>query len=128
MKTYDTINSSGTLKKIDAPERKTKGEDNCKSITDKSSFIPNSELMKKKLKMLGINTKALYDFTDGKDNGMHIPISRIKGADIAEIEQEIKQDNKNIADAKEKAEAAQKAKEQATAEYNAMKEAMNPNA
>lgn len=128
MKTYDTINSSGTLQKIDAPERKTKGKETCKSITDKSSFIPNSELMKKKLTMLGINTKALYDFKNGQDNGMQVPISRIKGADIAEIEQAIKQDNKNIADAKEKAEAAQRAKEQATAEYNAMKEAMNPNA
>ena len=61
-------------------------------VVDDSCFIPMSEAVKQ----LGSNNlgpneiKNYYDFVDGNDNGMEIPITRTKnGKDIAEISSKI---------------------------------------
>lgn len=91
-----------------------KGPESCISIADMSSYVPNSEIMKKAAAGQ-VSGKALYDFEDGKDNGMKPPVARMKGADIAEISEEIKKQQKNVkneidsAKAKAEAEAREKA-------------------
>lgn len=59
-----------------------------KSITDRSHFVPTSEAVK------GLNGRAFtsdvinsaYDFPDGVDNGMAIPMSRSNpGVDLSEL-------------------------------------------
>lgn len=85
MKRFDTITSYGNLQVIDYTLPVTPKTD---YIVDDSNFIPMSEAVKQ----LGANNigandiKNYYDFPDGEDNGMEIPISRTKnGKDIAEI-------------------------------------------
>lgn len=75
-------------------------------VVDDSCFIPMSEA----IKQLGSNNigsndiKNFYDFPDGQDNGMEIPITRTKnGKDIAEISSHIMD---NIDDMTEKVKAA----------------------
>lgn len=121
MKSYRRITSikSCELTEIKSEEKKAailgnwKNGDNCISIADMSSFIPNSELMRKAAKE-GAMGQGLYDFEDGKDNGMKVPVARIKGADIAEISEAIKAEQgemkEKIKSAKEKAEAEARAK------------------
>lgn len=108
--------------KIKAINGNWKGKENCISITDKSSFIPNAQLMRKALQE-GANTQALYDFTDGKDDGRKVPVARIKGADIAEISEEIKKEQKKIKGKIEEAEANAKAEAEAQAQAQASLEA-----
>lgn len=105
-----------------------KGAENCESITDKSSFIPNSQLMRKAARE-GANAQAFYDFEDGKDDGRKVPVARIKGADIAEISEEIRKEQKDaktkIEDAQAKAKAEAEATAKAQASLKAYKEAIN---
>lgn len=59
-------------------------------IVDDSSFVPISEALKQLQNVQPLNESKLdsfYDFPDGKDNGMSIPISRSPRnfSDIAEI-------------------------------------------
>ena len=69
-------------------------------IVDDSAFIPMSEAVKQ----LGLNhnftgsdMKTAYDFPDGKDSGIPIPINRTKnGKDIAELSQSIAEQQETI--------------------------------
>lgn len=78
-------------------------------IVDDSCFIPMSEAVKQlglNPNFTGADQKTAYDFPDGKDSGIEIPINRTKnGKDIAEISTEIsnQQDKINSELQKEKA-------------------------
>lgn len=121
LRSYSIINSvkSCKLKNITDEEKiaaimgNWKNGDNCTSIADMSSFIPNSELMRKAARE-GAMGQGLYDFQDGKDNGMKVPVARMKGADIAEISEAIKAEQgemkEKVKSAQEKAEAEARAK------------------
>lgn len=99
-----------------------KGSDSCKSITDKSSFVPNAEIMKKARQGI-INGQAVYDFQNGKDNGMKVPVSRIKGLDIAELSETIIKQQEDVKDKMSEAQAKAEAQAQAEASLKAYKEA-----
>lgn len=121
MKSYSIINSvkSCKLKDITSEEKISailgnwKNGDNCTSIADMSSFIPNTELMRKAAREGAIG-QGLYDFQDGKDNGMKVPVARMKGADITEISEAIRAEQgemkEKIKSAQEKAEAEARAR------------------
>lgn len=75
-------------------------------VVDDSNFIPMSEA----IKQLGSNNvgsemiKSYYDFPDGNDTGVSIPISRTKnGKDIAELSSEIMNNVNEIAEKTENA-------------------------
>lgn len=79
-------------------------------VVDDSCFIPMAEAVAQ----LGSNNigandiKNYYDFPDGKDNGMSVPLTRTKyGKDIAEISTDI------MNDINEKTEKLSKAKKDA---------------
>lgn len=113
-------NAKATEERVDW--RKNGGD--CESITDKSSFIPNKELMRKAQAGITMPSQLAYDFPNGEpDNGMKVPVSRIKGADIAEISQAIKKEQKTISGEIQKAEAEAAATAAAQARLNAIKEA-----
>lgn len=61
-------------------------------IVDDSSFVPMKEAIKQ-LSTVGSSSDSLkpyYDFQDGKDTGIEVPITRTKdGKDIAEISSHI---------------------------------------
>lgn len=57
------------------------------SITDKSHFVPIADAVRS-LKAGSISPEH-YDFPDGKDNGMAIPLSRQRGLDISEVSEAI---------------------------------------
>lgn len=105
MKRLNTITSYGNLNVVDYKLPVTK---HTEFIVDDSCFIPMSEAVKQ----LGSNSvganeiKNYYDFPDGNDNGMEIPITRTKnGKDIAEISSNIMD---NINEMSEKIETARK--------------------
>lgn len=99
-----------------------KGSNSCISITDKSSFVPNAELMKKARQGI-INGQAIYDFQNGKDNGMKVPVSRIKGLDIAELSEAIIEQQKDVEGKITEAQAKAEAEARAEASLKAYKEA-----
>lgn len=57
-------------------------------VIDDSCFVPMSEAVKQlglNPNYTGSNNKTMYDFPDGKDSGIEIPINRTKnGKDIAD--------------------------------------------
>lgn len=91
-KTFATSNSTGDIEIVDVPKIT---KDMSRSITDRSQYTPDSEAIKR---LVATGNQALtspqllayYDFSDGKDNGMRVPVTRIKGKDIAEISTAIK--------------------------------------
>lgn len=103
-KTFKTINSSGDLEIIDAPKFT---KDMSRSLTDKTNYVSDSEAIKR-LTLQGSQPltnpqlKAFYDFADGHDTGMKLPVTRFKGVDIAEVSTEIKKETENIKEALEK--------------------------
>lgn len=65
------------------------------SLTDKSHFVPMSEAVKRLAQQpaLGRDVIAsIYDFADGRDTGMAVPLSRNKGVDMAELSVSIRND------------------------------------
>lgn len=98
------------------------------SVTDDSFYVPEKELIRRLQNGVayGSALKGSFDFSDGKDTGMPIPIDRHKGIDLAEVTEfarttaanavdNLKADNKAAA---EKA-AAEKAAAAADAAANA---------
>lgn len=91
-KTFATCNSTGDIAIVDVP---VFHKDMSRSITDRSQYTPDGEAIKR---LVSTGSQALtspqllayYDFSDGKDNGMRVPVTRIKGKDIAEISTAIK--------------------------------------
>jgi len=89
IKRYSGISSIARYP-IKAYELPTKEWD--ESLTDMSTFVPVSELTKRvgTLPPLARDVlNSVYDFPDGVDNGAAIPLSRSKGADLAEVAGEV---------------------------------------
>lgn len=92
---YQTIFSIGKKKFIDyeAPKYE-KG----KYIVDKSHFTPESELAKSVIgQSIGKTDLARYDFVDGTDNGMSVPVAR-RRPELAELSVDVKRQQKAIKD------------------------------
>ncbi|MEM1986748.1 MAG: hypothetical protein QXQ24_08430 [Nitrososphaeria archaeon] len=68
------------------------------SLTDKSHFIPMAESVKRLAvgPMSADIVATIYDFPDGKDTGMRVPLNRKKGVDIAEVSNEIRTSQNKI--------------------------------
>lgn len=62
------------------------------SVTDPSFFVPESELIKRLHAGVayGQALQGLYDFSDGKDTGINVPLDRYKGIDRAELSEAIR--------------------------------------
>lgn len=61
------------------------------SITDPTFFTPVGSLIRKlnsQDRIAMSRDPNLYDFPDGKDNGMEVPLHRRKGVDLAELSEE----------------------------------------
>lgn len=95
---FGTVDASGSI----ATHKLTfkfKGSD-CKSITDKTAYVPDAEAVKR-LKMAGAESlisPSMYDFPDGVDDGRKVPVARLKGVDIAEVQAAIREDDAVLAD------------------------------
>lgn len=116
MKRYETIAPFGASI-VDFVDRSNSvfGE----SVTDDSFYVPEKELIKR-LKNGVAYGQALageFDFRDGKDTGLAVPIDRYKGIDIAEVTEYARAKSEacadslkaDIAEAKRKADDAAKA-------------------
>lgn len=85
MKRLDTINNVSKHKVVEYELPKYKSGD---YVVDDSCFIPMSEAVKQlgANGSNGNNETLLYDFPNGRDNGMAVPATRTKNIkDIAEI-------------------------------------------
>lgn len=90
MKTLAILNNHGVtpLKKIEVEEEVKVFED---SITDPTFYTPIGSLVRKlnsQDKIAMSRDPNLYDFPDGKDTGISLPLARRKGVDLAELSQE----------------------------------------
>ena len=104
MKRYNTICLDKTIKVIEYNEPVIKSG---AYIVDDSNFIPISEAIKQLSNqgLTDLETRSFYDFVDGHDTGIKIPINRTHdGKDIAEISQTIMEQVNVIADKKLKSE------------------------
>lgn len=93
MKRYDTIHSLGNCKAVDfeLPEYVTG-----KYISDKSHFTPVSELAKSVVgQSIGKTDLARYDFADGTDNGMTLPVAR-RRPELAELSVDVKRQQSKV--------------------------------
>ena len=71
------------------------------SLTDKSHFVPASEAVKVLRGVAPLSRDVIaraYDFPDGKDSGVPVPASRVRGRDIAEISTAIHNESKKISE------------------------------
>lgn len=105
------LNTVTQVEKLSIVEYELPKTDCGKFIVDDSNFIPMSEA----IKQLGVNGAGAddgtlaYDFIDGNDNGMPVPISRRKDIrDIAEISSEIMADVDKAAKTIEEVKTVQK--------------------
>lgn len=91
MKRFATITPFGALKVVDYEQNYV--TDFGESVTDDRYFTPREV---QPLVAAPTPSPALYDFPDGKDNGVSLPISRRKGVDLAEVSSEINRLNREI--------------------------------
>lgn len=95
MKRFDTIRTNGTIKVIDYELPDVQYDI---SLTDKSKFIPTDEAIKR-LTGQALSASEIeqnYDFVDGKDSGMKVPVGRMKGLDIAEVSTAVRAEQAEI--------------------------------
>lgn len=83
---YNTISNIPGIMKLESVEFDLH-QNFTESITDKSHFVPIADAVRS-LKAGSISPEH-YDFPDGKDNGMAIPLSRQRGLDISEVSEAI---------------------------------------
>ena len=95
MKRYDTIHSLGNCKLVDYElSEYVTGE----YISDKSHFTPVSELAKSVIgQSIGKTDLARYDFADGTDNGMAVPVAR-RRPELAEMSVEVRRQQNEVSD------------------------------
>ena len=104
MRSYNTICLDKTIKIVEYNEPKIKSGP---YVVDDSNFVPISEAIKQLSNqgLSDIETKSYYDFVDGRDTGIKVPINRTHdGKDIADISSNIMEQVNDIADKKLKAE------------------------
>lgn len=105
MKRYDTISTLGECKFI---KYEVSEYEKGKYIVDKSHFTPVSELAKSVVgQSIGKSDLARYDFADGTDNGMEVPVAR-RRPELAEVSVDVRNQQKKV---KEKIETAKKVAE-----------------
>lgn len=100
MKRLETINSFDGAKLIEVKDKSVFTHISAPYCIDDSKFSPISQALK------NINGSTLsdeqisqsYDFKDGKDNGMELPIGRGRFADITEVSTELRQTNQSLAE------------------------------
>lgn len=100
MKRYNTICLDKTIKIEEYIEPK---QELSPYVVDDSNFVPISEAIKQLSNqgLSNIETNSYYDFVDGRDTGIKVPINRTHdGKDIAEISQNIMDQVNVIADKK----------------------------
>ena len=101
-------------------------------IVDDSNFIPISEAIKQlgTAQQSGADSlKPYYDFPDGNDTGIEVPISRTKnGKDIAEISTDIMEKVGEISDKIKAAKEFEKFKADTQAKMDSMKAKPAPSA
>lgn len=93
MKRYDTIHSLGNCKLVDfeLSEYVTGNY-----ISDKSHFTPVSELAKSVVgQSIGKTDLARYDFADGTDNGMTLPVAR-RRPELAELSVDVRRQQSKV--------------------------------
>ena len=93
-------------------------------VIDDSSFVPMSEAVKQlgHVNSDGSDYSGYYDFADGEDTGIEIPITRTKqGQDIAEISNHIMNKVNDISEEVIKAKEFEEFKEQTNKRMEAMK-------
>ena len=78
------------------------------SLTDDSYFVPQSENRNISASPLTQADFIYFDFHDGKDTGVAVPVSRIKGVDIAEISNSVVSQSGSITDKIAEAEELEK--------------------
>mgnify|MGYP000043899068 CR=1 FL=1 len=94
MKRFDTICNLGDQSLVDyeIPDVEF-GE----SITDDSFFVPTAEALKTASGVLSEDeVRRYYDFPDGKDTGIVVPLARKKGVDIAELSTDVRRQQDEI--------------------------------
>lgn len=100
MKRLNTINSFDGASYHELKDKSLFLRISAPYVIDDSKFSPITQALK------NINGTVLtddqiaqsYDFQDGKDNGMELPIGRGRFADIVEISTEIRESNKNLSE------------------------------
>lgn len=98
MKRLDTINFTSIHKVVDYNLPKYKSG---KYVVDDSCFVPMSEAIRQlgSNGSNGTNEQLLYDFNDGRDNGMPVPATRTKNVkDIAEISTHIMEQTEEMSE------------------------------
>lgn len=121
MKKFDTINTFDKLSQIDVIEKSQYFT--APYIVDDSKFSPISEAL------ANINGQTLsdsqiaqsYDFPDGKDNGMTLPIGRGRFADIVDLSSEISKDSANLKEDYQNFEESEKRKAKQAERLNMLK-------
>ena len=95
MKRFDTIRTNGTIEVIDYELPNVQYD---VSLTDKSKFIPTDEAIKRLTgqALSAAEVEQNYDFVDGKDTGMKVPVGRMKGLDIAEVSTAVRAEQAEI--------------------------------
>lgn len=98
MKRFDTVCVTGVMSVVDYDLPVVSYDE---TLTDKSHFIPTSEAIKR-LSASGALSDAEvsqnYDFTDGHDTGMKVPVGRMRGLDIAEVSNAVKAEQQAVRD------------------------------
>lgn len=118
MKRYDTIHSLGDCRIVDfeLPEYK-----NGDYIADRSHFTPVSELAKSVVgQSIGKTDLARYDFADGVDNGMDVPLAR-RRPELAEMSVDVRRQQRKVKEKLSEAERIAKLQSEAEAVYASKK-------
>lgn len=115
MKRYDTIHSLGNCKAIDFElSEYVIGS----YISDKSHFTPVSELAKSVVgQSIGKTDLSRYDFADGTDNGMTLPVAR-RRPELAELSVDVKRQQAKVKDTLELQQRYNAARKQAEGALN----------
>lgn len=93
MKRYTTIHILGNC---EVKEVKLPLYDKGAYIVDKSKFTPVSELAKSVVgQSIGATDLARYDFPDGKDTGIEVPIAR-RRPELAEMAVDVRNQQANV--------------------------------
>lgn len=96
--TLNTVNMFSKLQRFEVDTKHNMTTINAPYCIDDSKFCPTAEALK------NINGTPLtdeqiansYDFPDGKDNGMSLPIGRGRFSDITELSTEVQKHNENL--------------------------------
>lgn len=93
IKRFNTINVllGSKLETVDIPDY-----DKGAYIVDRSKFTPVSELAKSVIgQSIGKTDLSRYDFADGKDNGMSVPVAR-RRPELAELSVDVRRQQEHV--------------------------------